>query len=387
MGRWSRTRSGSSRYDFDQAQSRTYFPDPITVDQWQTLSKITAQAGAQDRFEASYSRRERDFLPFNAGFSTATNPASWIGIGWLNSVANFGWNRGFGRDVSPRRAGRVHALHAPCPTTPSSQQGVPGVQDVFTGIVVQWDAEQSGEEPARPLRVQDGGRPRIVSDLWRGSHNFKAGFNWSGTEGQHPVRGPVGYPRYALSGLQWRTVPGAALEYAADPTDGHATSCGLSRGRVVDRVSSHGDAWPSGSKMGTGSFPSTIFSAGRGRRRGSFPRENDVFDPTAVAPRFGLVWDLTGDHRTTVSLSPGRFYYGAHRAGTLFRDADGRRIQRYDWTDRNGDGLYQVGEEGILRSDTAGTLPDASTPISTCCTRTWLPRGFIASCSATSPSR
>lgn len=39
-----------SYHDFDQAQSRTEFPHPITVTQWQTLSKVNAQVSQHGEY-------------------------------------------------------------------------------------------------------------------------------------------------------------------------------------------------------------------------------------------------------------------------------------------------------------------------------------------------
>jgi hypothetical protein len=42
--------------------------------------------------------------------------------------------------------------------------------------------------------------------------------------------------------------------------------------------------------------------------RGSVPNQPEVFKTTTIAPRVGVAWDLTGDHRTVVRFHYGRYY-------------------------------------------------------------------------------
>ena len=73
---------------------------------------------------------------------------------------------------------------------------------------------------------------------------------------------------------------------------------------------------------------------------------------TDIAPRFGVVWDLRGDHKTLIKGSAGRFY---NQVGGIYPDianAATLGFRLFDWADRNGDRVFQSGEEGILRADT-----------------------------------
>ena len=80
---------------------------------------------------------------------------------------------------------------------------------------------------------------------------------------------------------------------------------------------------------GNGFLPEQEFFGGTWTAARTFPRENDVFNPTVVAPRFGLVWMLWPITRWTVSLSIGRFCtQGPDRAGALLRNPNERRVPR-----------------------------------------------------------
>ena len=92
------------------------------------------------------------------------------------------------------------------------------------------------------------------------------------------------------------------------------------------------------------------------------PEQSGIISITNFAPRFGAVWDLRGDHKTTIKGSAGRFYdaLAGSDIDAVTPAALGFRL--YDWADRNGDRVYQVGEEGVLRSDTRRSLDPARLP-------------------------
>jgi hypothetical protein len=75
-----------------------------------------------------------------------------------------------------------------------------------------------------------------------------------------------------------------------------------------------------------------------------------------IAPRLGLIYDLSGNGKTVVKLNYGRFYFNP---GVNLADAanpnTGDQYTEYAWTDRNGDRLWQAGEEGAIRQRVGGT--------------------------------
>jgi carboxypeptidase family protein len=98
-------------------------------------------------------------------------------------------------------------------------------------------------------------------------------------------------------------------------------------------------------------------------------REASRFSPTArhfdalsnvktfnhVAPRIGAIYDLTGDGKTVLKANFGRYYFnpGVNLADALNPNTSDQYTE-YAWTDRNGDSLWQAGEEGAIRTQVGG---------------------------------
>ena len=76
--------------------------------------------------------------------------------------------------------------------------------------------------------------------------------------------------------------------------------------------------------------------------------QTGIIDITNVAPRFGAVWDITGDHKNTFKASAGRFHH-SRIAGSDIESVSpavlGFRL--YDSVDLSGDLVYQPGEETL----------------------------------------
>jgi Carboxypeptidase regulatory-like domain len=66
--------------------------------------------------------------------------------------------------------------------------------------------------------------------------------------------------------------------------------------------------------------------------RGSVPNQPEVFKTTTVAPRFGIAWDVTGDHRTVARLHYGLYY------DAIFAS----RIMQEDRSEVNPSVWYQI---------------------------------------------
>lgn len=82
----------------------------------------------------------------------------------------------------------------------------------------------------------------------------------------------------------------------------------------------------------------------------SFARVDDIVSFNNWGPRLSASYDLTGDAKTLVKASFGQFwlYPGADLASGLNPNAT-MWFERYGWTDLNGNGVFNPGEQGALQ--------------------------------------
>jgi hypothetical protein len=348
-----------SYHDFDQAQSRTDFPNPITVAQWQTLTKLTAQVSQRNRLEGTYTRRNRGFLPFNAGFATSQNPQSWIEIGWKNDVVGLGWNATLGNATFLEVRGGLTRFTL-TPANPFVQQGVPTYQDTATGLIISGTTNNQGNNQRDNYEVKTE-FTHYRAEWGGGSHTFKGGLHWSALRASTRFEDPAG------------THDTHHLLFNGAPFRVRLWNTALIQRMGIRRVAAYvEDEWSIGRRLtitpgvrienANGVLPESEFFGGTWSPARTLPKQNDVFNPTTVAPRFGAVWDITGDRRSTVSFSAGRFYTGPTGQELYFATPTAVGFREFDWIDSSGDRLYQPGEEGILRADTTGTLPGQIDP-------------------------
>jgi hypothetical protein len=82
-----------------------------------------------------------------------------------------------------------------------------------------------------------------------------------------------------------------------------------------------------------------------------------------VVPRFGATYDLTGDGQTVLKANWGRFYFnpGVNLADSVNPNSSDQYVD-YNWTDRNGDRVFQEGEQGVEVGRAGGTAGAAIDP-------------------------
>ncbi len=75
-----------------------------------------------------------------------------------------------------------------------------------------------------------------------------------------------------------------------------------------------------------------------------------------LAPRVGMVFDLQNNGKTLLKANYGRYYFNP---GVRLADATNpntsTQFTQYAWTDRNGDRLWQDGEQGAVQAQFGGT--------------------------------
>jgi hypothetical protein len=81
----------------------------------------------------------------------------------------------------------------------------------------------------------------------------------------------------------------------------------------------------------------------------TYPEISDVVTFNHLVPRLGATYDLTGNGQTVVKANWGRFYFNT---GVNLADAVNPNLNNqyadWNWADRNGDLIYQEGEETTL---------------------------------------
>lgn len=77
-----------------------------------------------------------------------------------------------------------------------------------------------------------------------------------------------------------------------------------------------------------------------------------------LAPRFGIVYDLTGDSKTLIKASVSRYYWTLWTNKAAQASVAGDRSFRYGWNDLNGDSRFTQNELGtLLAVDDPATRP------------------------------
>ena len=95
----------------------------------------------------------------------------------------------------------------------------------------------------------------------------------------------------------------------------------------------------------------------------SFAAVSEIKAFNHITPRVGLVYDLKGNGKTVLKANFGRYYFNT---GTAFADSanpnTGTQTRTSTWTDRNGDRLWQPGEEGVQQANTITAGDSAFNP-------------------------
>ena len=100
----------------------------------------------------------------------------------------------------------------------------------------------------------------------------------------------------------------------------------------------------------------------------TYPEVSEVVSFNQIVPRVGATYDLTGDGKTVIKGNWGRFY---HNPGVNLAESTNpnttQQYSDYNWTDLNGDRIYQEGEETTLIQKVGGSTnasidPDLNNP-------------------------
>ncbi|MBC7927884.1 MAG: TonB-dependent receptor, partial [Bryobacteraceae bacterium] len=212
---------------------------------------------------------------------------------------------------------------------------------------------QSGAPPAvfgigKTMRQYSGTASWFRSNFLGGSHSFKFGLEYAGSTQFGNQAGGVAKNVYPADHQArfFNGVPTEVILYASDassvknPTWSGFAQDNWKLGRVTLNLGLRWD-WQ-GNKYAEVVGPQSRFFTEPSRQEAT----DNVITWNTVAPRLGIVWDVTGKSKTLLKASYGRYNW---QLWTNIADAAspaGTRSVRRRWNDANGDRLFRIEEAG-----------------------------------------
>ena len=331
------------RLDVERTQPDFTAQNP-TITENQYFIKGTVQVNASNKIQGSYTQRDFTLFPGNAGFATNDNPETWSTSFRPFKIAYLTWTSLLTENTFLDASYSINTARF---NTTYDNFDV-GYRDIATGKL-------SGgiTGPIGPTLNRDTNYLRAsvstFQDAWGGrSHNLKVGVD------------------YAYVPFAWtRTVPGDMVHVL---DDGRAHRIRLYNtptgflGLNVTRYAGYvQDEWTLNDRVtlnlgvrfesNEGWAPEQHGGGGQWFPRVDFAEVRDQIKWFNTAPRLGLIWDATGDQRTSVKFSYSRYYVAALSQHVFNGVRNSSSFQELDWIDRNGDLFFQDGEQGTLRRD------------------------------------
>jgi outer membrane receptor protein involved in Fe transport len=342
------------------------FSAPLTNRDHMNFLKVTGQVSKDNSFDFGFYYRNYSNFPYTsiASYTNSGDPRVWEAIEKKNSILMPRWTTVIGNNTLLDIRGSSSYFRL-TPSDPNNV-GAPNYIDMATGIISGGD-DQTYDQNIRNRHEIKGDVTHFTPKLLRGSHNFKVGVAAGydpvsqerfvlGARGANELLGCSQQCVSALPDTQLLLYNGAPyrVRFYNSPTlqrveDKHVNAYAEDQWVVDDRVTlnigvrlEHESGTLFESYEGPGQYVPTEIV---------FPAQN-VINFTTVAPRLGGVWDVKGDHSTTIKLSGGRFYNQLNATYSMVASPDNLGYREYDWIDANHDLLYEPGELGTLRTNT-----------------------------------
>jgi outer membrane receptor protein involved in Fe transport len=333
----------------DQDQTLIAFPPTIQATQDAAFLKVTNQLSPANKLEGFYQYRLRYDYPFQPEL-TLGDPSVYrkqrqsnntINVKWTSVLTDRTFLEARGSIANQRRFTDFSNAG------PNSYGYIDEVTNISTGGWFR-DLAQPGNRNTRQVKVD---LTHFASNWGYGSHDLKMGGSYDWLIDQEVRNWRAG----AMVMLMLNGVPdrvrlgnspvdqnGNVDQFSAYVQDQWSVNNRLTLNLGVRAESLRG-GYPKGGAGGV-NFP-----------RVEFPAKRDLVTFKNVAPRLGAAYDVSGDHRTVVRATFGRYYNQLYvgEFGAAIPYAFGSKT--YTWSDVNGDLIYQPGEERTLISDS--TVP------------------------------
>ena len=351
----------------NQDEIRSDFSAPLTTRDKMNFAKVTTQLTQSNKFEFGFYYRNFSNFPYTAvaSYTNSGDPRTWIDVRKENYILVPRWSAVLGSStvLEVRGSSNIFKLLAADP----NNVGDPAYVDVATGIITGGSDQLFGDNRRNRHQVK-ADISRYADNLLGGAHNFKVGGEFGFD--------PVWQQRYLQGARGPDELAGCTDRCISDTPDTHHQLFNGAPFRVrlynsplLQKFENRSfnafaqDQWVVGDRVTanigirvehvTGNLPESTGGPGQYQpARITFPEQTGLIDLWTVAPRVGAVLDMRGDRKSTIKVSGGRFYNQLNTSYVGIASPAGLGFREFDWIDRNGDLVYQPGEEGTLRADT-----------------------------------
>jgi outer membrane receptor protein involved in Fe transport len=350
----------------DLQEIKSDFPVALGNTEKQLFVKGTVKLGDSNTLMGSYHRRVFSNFPFTAtaSFRNADDPRTWMALVKTNRIPMLQWTSVISDSTLLQVRGALGYYHIP--VSNPNNDGSTAYVDQSTGIISGGDFHTIG----RVERNRHQARADLThfKENWAGgSHEFKTGIKWMTTpnlalgflQGARGSNELTGCSEACIS----QTPDVHHLLFNGDPFRVRLYNSPSDRNHKFDIWNVYfQDQWVLGERLtlnlgvrydhSSGTITESSVGGGAFEPLQTFPEQNGLITFDNVAPRLGVVWDATGSNRTTIKGSAGRFYSQPLAAWLDNINPAVLAFREFDWEDRNGDRVWQQGEETLLRTDT-----------------------------------
>jgi hypothetical protein len=310
------------------------FPKSENTDLFSGLVNLSYQMNTKNRLDLLWTRQTYYKPNRNAG-ATCQPDCTWI----EDDVFRI-YQANYNSQISSRALLDVRVSYSDIDFPLGLQPGVTQPNTVETTTGVQSGVASLSFNQHRSRLSASASLSSLGHTFASANHDFKGGYEF--------YRGYASSNNDALDGINLTTFngqPSTVTEYNT-PVPGVSEFTGsvlyaqdsITKNRLVVNLGLRFEHV-------NGNLPAQSKPAGPFSPAASFPEQN-VISWNDFAPRVGIVYDLFGNHTAALKAGYGRYLHAVSTGMIDPPNQNGLGGTGYTWIDRNGDGMFQVGEEG-----------------------------------------